>query len=417
MKKISLILSLIFITILFTNSALASALIQTSFSANPTTVAPGSDGYLQLTLKNVGTTAATNIKVNGASYGQYVTVATSGIGNLGSLGSSESTTALFKISVSSLAPSGLYDIRFSIDYCVDSTCTEINPTGIVTVQAPSALQVTSVEPNTLAAGQTTTLNFNLANTGVDAVNNIVLSWQTSNNEILPLGISNRQFISSLNGGTFVVVPVNVSVEPSVTPGIYPLTIQLSYFDKSGVKQNVTSLIGIKIGGTTDFDVAVQDYSAGTLSLSIANIGVNPATSVSVAIPQQNNFAVSGAASVFLGNLNSGDFSVATFQISSRFVRNATGPATNINETSNVLKLQISYSDTSGVRQSVQKEVSLNLAASQITGNIQRNTGFNFTTILLIVIIVVVAVVLLWYFKLRKKKNFLSQFIGKIFRKV
>ena len=406
-------------TIFFTNSVLGAALIQTNFSTNPTTVAPGSDGYLQLVLKNVGTSAASNIKVNTMSYSQYVIVDTSGIGDLGSLGNGESTTTLFKFSVSGRAPSGLYTVKFSIDYC-DSSCTEINPTAIISVQAPSTLQITSVEPSILAAGETTTLTFNLANSGADVINNIVLSWQMPNNEILPLGLSNRQFIPSLSGGALITIPMNVSVSSSVTPGVYPLTVNMQYFDKSGARQNVTTTIGMKIGGTTDFDVVVQDSSSGTTSLSIANIGVNPATSVAVSIPEQQNFAVSGASSVFLGTLNSGDFGVASFQISSRFAnanRSATvspnGGSATVSPsqipTARNLNVEISYSDTSGARQVAKKVVSLNPSVSAISGTSATSTrsrGLLSGTVLyaVIALIAVIVVFLVWFFKLRKRKK-------------
>jgi len=406
MKKILLILSFIFAATFFANSVFgAGVMIQTSFSTNPTTVAPGSDGYVQLTLKNVGTVAASNIKVNGISSDPYITTSTSGIGNLGALDIGASATSLFKFSVSSTAPSGLYTIRFSINYCEDSSCTEINPTAIVTVQAPSTLQITSVEPSTLAAGETTTLNFNLANAGADEINNIIFSWQTPNNEILPLGISNRQFIPSLNGGASLTIPVNVSVGSSVSPGVYPLTIKMEYSDKSGTKQNTTFSIGIKIGGTTEFDVGVQQVSAGTTSLSIANIGVNPATSVSVSIPEQQNFAVSGASSVFLGTLNPGDFGIANFQISSRSA--ITNPnVRNITNAARSIAVEISYSDTSGARQSVQKEISLNPSTATTSGNAQRNTGLlsGNTLYIIIALIAVVIAFLVWFFKLRKRKK-------------
>jgi hypothetical protein len=413
MKKILLILPFIFVAIFFANSVLGTqALIQASFSTNPTTVAPGSDGYLQLTLKNVGTGGAYSINVNEISYDQYITVATSGIGSLGSLGNGETTTYLFKFSVSSLAPSGLYTIRFSINYCYESSCTEINPTAIVSVQAPSALTISSVEPSTLAAGETTTLNFNLANNGGDAINNIVLSWQTPSNEILPLGLSNRQVIPSLNGRSSITIPVNVSVGSSVSPGVYPLTISMQYYDRSGTKQNATSLIGIKIGGTTEFDVGIQTVSAGTTSFSIANIGVNPATSLSVRIPEQQNFAVSGANSVFLGTLNSGDFGIASFQISSRFTTTSTNGKnvgrniTNATTVERSITVEISYSDTSGTRHIVQKEVLLNLGTATPSGNVSRDRGLLYGTTIYIVIALAAAVIvfLVWFFKLRKRKK-------------
>ena len=203
-----------------------------------------------------------------------------------------------------------------------------------------------------------------------------------------------------------------------------MTIQLSYFDKSGQKQTINSTIGIKIGGTTDFDVNVQQYSSGTISFSIANIGVNPATSVAVSIPAQSDYTVGGATSVFLGNLNSGDFGVASFELSSRVARTTTSrtsatsvPFSNSTAVSNTITLQISYSDTSGVRQIVQKQVVLDLTAMQGTSSTaQRNRGFGFTNIIiLIVAIIAIAVGLVWYIKFRKKKSIL-QAVKNIFKK-
>ena len=425
MKSVMIILSIliggIFFTAFLVNSAFADPQIQVTSSVTPATISPGSDGYIQLTFTNTGTSSADTLKITGFSADPYITVSQVGVANIGALASGKSTTTLVKFSVSSSAPSGLYTIHFSIDYC-SAGCNQVDSTTVVTVQAPSSLQVASIQPDTLSAGETSTLNFNLVNNGADPINNIIFTWHMPNNEILPLGVSNTQYITSLGSTSSIRIPVNVSVASSVSPGVYPLSIQLSYFDKSGSRQNVTLTIGIKIGGATDFDVGFQQYSAGTVSLSIANIGVNPATSVSVIIPPQNNFATSGAASVFIGTLNAGDFSVANFQISSRVTRNSSGPSTNPsgapNAGSNTLTVQVSYSDTSGVRQSVQKEITLNLATFQTTGTTQRSGGFfGFTNILWIVIIVIViAGVVLWYFKFRKKKNFLSDFIGKKFRK-
>jgi hypothetical protein len=419
MKSI-IILSFLIAGIFFINSVSADPLVQVTSSVSPSPVAPGTDGYVQLTFTNAGTgtSATASIQITDIYTDSNVKFANNGIVNVGSLGTGQSTSAVFKFSVAASSPSGLYTIKFVANIC-GTSCSVINPTVVVTVQSPSTLQVISIQPDTLSAGQTTTLNFNLFNEGTDTISNIIFSWQTPDNEILPLGTSNRQYITSLTGETALTIPVNVSVSSSASPAVYPLTIQLAYYDKSGQKQNVTSTIGIKIGGTTDFDVGLQQYSAGTLSLSVANIGVNPATSVSVSIPQQNSFVVSGASSSFLGTLNSGDFSIASFQVTRRVTRsqNANGNG-NLNESgiigASTLTLQISYSDTSGSRQILQKEISLDLSSSQVTGTTgitTRSRSINYFTIILIVV-AIIAVFLLWYFKLRKNKTFLS-LMGKI----
>lgn len=413
-KSIAFVSAVFVAAIFFASSVLADPQVQVSSTVSPTPIAPGTDGYVQLTFTNIGTSSASSIQIVGVTADPQLNVSYNPAANLGSLGTSQTTNAVVRFSVSPSAPSGLYSMRFQIDYCT-STCNEVDPTAIVTVQSSSSLEVISIQPDILAAGQTATLNFNLANEGGDSINNIVMSWQTPNNEILPLGSSNREFIPSLGGGASLVLPINVSVGSSVSPGVYPLSIQLSYFDKSGVKQNFTSSIGMEVGGATDFDVGLQQYSSGTLSLSVANIGVNPATSVLVSIPQQSGYAVSGATSTFLGNLNAGDFSVANFAITPRISgttatrtpgQGAAGTGFAGNSTG-MLLVDITYTDTTGGRQNVEKQVSVNLG-SALSGaaTFQRSRGIGLTTIVIIVAVVAVAAagVAYWYFKIRKKRK-------------
>ncbi len=418
-RKIILVCAAVLAAAVFAVSALGAGtpLLQAGFSQNPVSAAPGSDGYVQMTLNNAGSSGIYSIKVASAAGDGYVSADSSAIGSLGSLGAGQSAAYLFKFSVSGSASSGLHPLSFTIDYCSDTSgCAEINPSAIISVQSPSALQIVSVAPSTLSAGETTTLGFNLKNSGADAISNIVLSWQMPNNEILPLGTGNRQIVSNLEAGASISIPVNVSVGPSVSPGAYPMTVSLQYIDKSGAKQNVTASVGINIGGATQFDAGVQDTSSGTTSLSIANIGVNPATSVSVSIPEQQDFAASGASSVFLGNLNPGDFGIASFQIFSRGAgqnaagQNAAGQngfGTGARASPKNLTVEISYSDTSGTRQAVDKQIPLSLAASTFQGsgmNGMRQNGGLFGYLPYIVVVIIAVALLAWFFKFRKRKK-------------
>ena len=108
----------------------------------------------------------------------------------------------------------------------------------------------------------------------------------------------------------------------------------------------------------------------------------------VTIPQQSNYRTSGVSSASLGNLDAGDYTLATFQISSTtnnstlsfpsFNRSGTGsgfPGRNFSGRNpfmnqsfaglrgNELLVQISYTDVFGVRQTVQKQVTLSSASS------------------------------------------------------
>ena len=130
-------------------------------------------------------------------------------------------------------------------------------------------------------------------------------------------------------------------------------------DKSG-QSAVTYNLPITIGKTkTDFTVVTQSATSG-LSFSIANTGENPATAVTVSIPQQPDVISSGTSSSIIGNLAGGDFTTVSFQSSLR------PSARNIS-------VDIAYTDIAGVRNTVEENISIDSLASQ-TGGLNVSAG-------------------------------------------
>lgn len=410
MRKILIFVALtvLFMPIfLLANIALAAStepLIQATFSANPVTATPGNDGYIQMTLKNAGTVATGNVKISSVSLDSNIIPSGTWIGDLSPLGAGDSVTSLFKFTVSDKAPSGLYAVTFYIDYGVDSTSRTINPNAIINVQTPSVLELSSIDPSSLKPGDKINMTFTITNKGSSPVANAIFTWTSSSNIILPLGSDNRVLIPVINPNANYKIPVEVSVSPLATPGVYPLSIALQYSDKSGANQTINSVAGISISGETDFDVFVQDSTAGSTTLAIANIGANTGQSVIVSISEQKNFAASGTSSSILGNLNAGDYTLATFQIAPTRTANVSAGREN-------LVVEISYTDALGVRRTIQKNVMLSAAAS--AGNFsgmknaqQRsatqtngNAGLTYIIIGAVGIIAIVA-----FFRIRKRKR-------------
>lgn len=412
MRKSIISISFAILILTMVNSALAAEpLIQATFSPNPIVTNPGNDGYIQLTLKNSGTVAASRIKISGVSLDPDIIPSGDWTGNLNPLGAGDSVTSLFKFKVSEKASLGLHTITFYIDYSVDSALYRtINPNAIINVQLPSTLELTSVEPSSLRPGEKTNIVFTITNKGDSSVANVIFTWTSPSNTILPLGSGNRVVIPTIGANSYYNVSVEVSVSPSTTPGIYPLSTTIQYTDKSGTSQNISSIAGIEIGGETDFDVSLQESTAGSISLSVANIGVNPATSVAIRIPEQEGFLVTGATSVFLGDLNPGDYTIASFQLVSRNITQRTPVTGNVSgirnmTKENLLTVEISYTDTSGFRQIVQKKVSVSgLGQMQLPTRFNQG-GSSFRVWLYVGIGVagVVAVVVFFKFMRRKKK--------------
>ncbi|HEY9206322.1 MAG TPA: hypothetical protein VIO58_10425 [Candidatus Methanoperedens sp.] len=119
---------------------------------------------------------------------------------------------------------------------------------------------------------------------------------------------------------------------------------------------------------------------------MANIGSNPAYSVSVIIPDQRDWRVSGPSSIIIGNLNSGDYTVAGFKLQSpsstaqnmtyrnrpqetqRADTRVMSMQQPMNSSPETVEMQIAYTDTMGERKIVDKQVNVefqNIAAMNL----------------------------------------------------
>jgi hypothetical protein len=164
---------------------------------------------------------------------------------------------------------------------------------------------------------------------------------------------------------------------------------------------VNSTVGLQISGKTTFDIVVQTATSSTTTFAIVNTGANTASSVVVSIPQQGSYSTSGTSSTSVGNLDAGDYTLASFSLSSTLGNttsnrtmqfpsfNRTGmnpPPSDGNFTSgrnmflnqsfaglgnNALVVQIAYTDMFGIRQIIQKKV--NLTSSSTSGFSSRST--------------------------------------------
>jgi hypothetical protein len=373
MKK-SMILVFLFIAMLSVPQiVLATSELEVTFETNLTEAIPGTQGYVALNLKSIGSSNVEGIQVEATSsdYSEIKPLGDWEI-SMGDLSSSHSTSAVFNYEVSSSASPGLYEIKFKIK---TTNAGYITRYAIIQVEDFEVLDIISVAPTSLNIGEVTTLVFNITNNGGISIENVLFAWEDSSDLILPLGSDNRTIISSIASGNSTEIPIEVVVSPAIAPGVYPLTITMDYYDRTGTKQSTTSEVGIIVGGTTDFDVSLQGSTGISTTLAIANIGANTAYSVIVRIPQQMNFRASGASSSNMGNLDAGDYTLATFQIASTmdttnrsgtlgdfsnrsgahndFINRSGAMADNTN-----LIVEISYTGMLGIRRTVQKEVTL-----------------------------------------------------------
>jgi hypothetical protein len=399
MKKVKLALLSALMLVYMATIAISPGepIVQATIVVYPPVIAPGNDGYIQLIFKNMGTAIATRIKITSVTTDAPINYK-GWVAELGSLNPGDSSTTILKFSVLEDAPPGLYSITFTIDYCQDSICKTIYPIGIVNIQSLPAIEVTSVRPKTLKLGEMTNMSFTILNRG-NTITNVVFTWVSPDGALLPIGASNRVIIPSIKANSYYEVRSEVVVSSSITPGIHPINMHIQYIDKSGVNQTVTSVAGIEISAETDFDIIFQDYTAGVLSLVVANIGSTPAYSTVVRIPQQNNFKVVGTSSTLIGNLNVGDYTQVNFNL-----------MPSKTDVTNKLLVEISYTDILGSRRTIQKEIlitSINTTGINIWKKEAVTTSTIFTQSMMYIIVGVIGItgiiVGLKLTKVKKKK--------------
>ena len=104
---------------------------------------------------------------------------------------------------------------------------------------------------------------------------------------------------------------------------------------------------------TSFDAVIQDYTSEEVSIAIANTGKYTANSVVVRIPTQDGFTATLTDGQMVGNLDSGDYTIITFEITQ-----------DKRSEDNGLNFDVYYTDELGFRRVVNMELSVGAGGSQ-----------------------------------------------------
>jgi hypothetical protein len=220
------------------------------------------------------------------------------------------------------ATAGTYNLRVSVHE--PGSTGSIQQDVPIDVTSQQNAEVIQIDRTTLIPGRLSNMTFSISNVGGASLKDLVFSWQEANGVILPAGSDNTQYIRAIEVGKSAKVQYQVIADTNALPGLYKLSLSLRYLDTSNVQQNLTTIAGLYVGGPTEFTVAPSDSGTSQTSFSVANTGSNPASSVSVIIPPQRGWTVTGSNSVIIGNLNKGDYTVASFTLQSTANVNASG---------------------------------------------------------------------------------------------
>lgn len=264
-------------------------------------------------------------------------------------------------------------------------------------------------PTSAVTGEYVDLLFKIENLGTEDAENVTFELLPQYPFSLDPGVSAKQYLGTIaglqRGDNAYLVKYKLKVDKDAVEGDNEIKIKYSYGD--GNAYDVQTYNVSVSNSRTDFDIVAQDQS----TLAIANIGANTAQSVIVRIPNQPNFRVNGTSATIIGNLNAGDYTLATFQIISTRASNISSNVSNAPSSGpSNLTVEISYTDTLGIRRTVDKNVSYGFGTSglNLTGRTFTRTGESLLSvsngILYIIIGVVGIVIIVVFIKIRSRKK-------------
>lgn len=281
------------------------------------------------------------------------------------------------------------------------------------------VQSLNYNPYPVSSGEWFDILVQVQNTGQNDAQNVKIeltpTFPFSSNESLVsvyntiLGSINAYKTGFSSDASTVLLKYRVRVDDNAPEGTSNLNLKITPDYGNPDSVGVTTSLPVEIANTkTDFDIIMQDSTSQGTSFSIANIGQNPATAVTIAINSSSGIRTSGSSSSIIGNLANGDFTTVTFQIqqpnfnmTGRGQYNTTGNQQRGN--SQTVAMDISYTDTAGVRNTIEKIVPISIVSNftRTSRTTTTNLSINYLQIAIGIIIGIVLVFI--YRKIKKKK--------------
>ncbi len=381
MNKLNLMFVIVF-SVLLTQVASAQSYLVTETAP----VYPGDTTFVYVPIKNIGfgsfmedVSVRLVPKDNASANAVILLNDVDSLGTINDWGSQR--TAKFRIHVNPDAVEGDYYFNVYITYKGQQTSggTQATPTTtkledqILTIKGRPVIVLLNSTIGTISPMSTNKETLRFKNTGTGTVENAVASIDLSGtnvNSIFSIIGGGTQFsLGNLKAGDEASITFDLAVDIAARPGVYNLPIKITGLNN----YSSNNYVGLIVAGSTDFEISYQE-TMGSFSLNVANIGINTASAVTVSLPRQKNFSSTGSSSSVLGNLNSGDYTSAIFQIT----KNA-GAGNN-------LELEIQYTDTSGQRHKITKFLTVELSPA---GAQTKSASTNYTTWLLAAIVILV----------------------------
>jgi hypothetical protein len=252
----------------------------------------------------------------------------------------------------------------------------------------------TITPETIAPGSSGVLRFNIENTGAQNLLDLVITMN------LPAEISNynglnNKKIASLGSGENATIEFGFIVLPTTLEGVYRIPIDLSYLNYIGDQRDDNETVTFIVKSNLSLDAQVKSTELykgnklGGVSINIINGNIGNIKFLNIKLNSSKDYSIISNDEQYIGDLNSDDFSVATFRIE------VLSSKSEIN-----LPIILTYKDALNQDHTQQMNLTLKMLSGSDAGVKRSYTG-------LIFVIIILAIGGYIYYRKRKSKNLIK----------
>lgn len=374
----------------------------TLLNQDPDPVQPGDIVELRFKVENNGSTALQNVALELLPEYPFTILdaPVKEIGNLGAAQSgSEGVIVKYRVQVAPNAADGTFNIDARYRNGDAWVRVENFNVNIQKPQTELVLNQIQVSPSIIEPGEVANLTIAVENSGSKKVNEVKLKLDFSDTTLpfAPFGTSNEFTIGELPGNTQRNVVFSIIAKPDALADLYKMPIILTYKDLNNNKFNKSTVTGLRVGSKPDILVLVDKSDimaktgSGTVSIKVVNKGLTNLRFVVVSLLPSADFDLISSKDIYLGKLDSDDYSTADFKIQ---VKKKSDNQVD-------LPLHIEFRDSSNQLYQQDVTANLHLLSDSEAAQLGLKTGGNITWLLVFAVIVIIGI---WYFLVRKRKG-------------
>lgn len=395
MKKYLVLSAFLASLILFMSVSIAAGSITITSQVLDSSVRPGGETTVFLTLTNPSVTASvTSVRLY-ISPGPYVTPSVS-YAEIGGLDASASQQTSLTLKINSTAPSTTSYITATVTYYTDSIQRETTVNIPIAIKRIPILQLEKVAytPNTIEPGNTVTLSIDLKNDGDGSAKDVKVSLNQTAKMFIVKG-SPETFIDEISPKSSATISFILTMDPSVSIGTYSIPLSLSYSDEIKTSNySSTKYIGLTITGKYNFVSALDSQDiigpgkTGTITVKLANAGTQDAQFSTLTVIGSDYFESITPSVAYIGKISSDDYDTEKFTVK------AIGSA---NPGNYPIQFQLDYKDSYGKSYNETFETNVRISSKE------ELPKASFPPFLILVLIIIIALAVFFVFKIRRKK--------------